>query len=132
MRSRNISIKQKQQVVHVQACGFICNEVLRNQNSKHSGRAHAVGLRNVCAKIVTYFRCDERERERERLQRERGGGREGYSTRDRERGGRERYNEREGGETAREGRGTVGQTDRQIYVQMTYVMQYFHFENSFE
>ena len=37
-----------------------------NQNSKHSGRAHAVeGLRNVCAKIVTYFRCDERERERD-------------------------------------------------------------------
>ena len=29
MRSRNISIKQKQQAVHVQACGFICNGVLR-------------------------------------------------------------------------------------------------------
>ena len=96
MRSRNISIKQKQQVVHVQACGFICNGVLKIQNSKHSGRAHAVeGLRNVCAKIVTYFRCDERERrEREREMRER--------ERERE---RERYNEREGeGErdTARE------------------------------
>ena len=39
---------------------------------------------------------------------------------------------RERGETARGGRGTVGQTDRQIDVQMTYVMQYFHFESSFE
>ena len=50
---------------------------------------------------------------------------------------RERGRERdtmmgEGRETARGGRGTVAQTHRQIGVRMTYVMQYFHFENSFE
>ena len=39
---------------------------------------------------------------------------------------------RERGRDSERGRGTVGQTDRQIDVQMTYVMQYFHFENSFE
>ena len=54
--------------------------------------------------------------------RERGGGRE------REGGGRERQSE---GERQREGEGD-SRTDRQIDVQMTYVMQYFHFENSFE
>ena len=40
--------------------------------------------------------------------------------------------ERGGERDSERGRGTVGQTDRQIDVQMTYVMQYFHFENSFE
>ena len=53
------------------------------------------------------------------------------TARGRERRGRERDTMR-GRETARGGGGTVGQTDRQIDVQMTYVMQYFHFENSFE
>ena len=48
----------------------------------------------------------------------------------RERGEGERYNERERGRVTARGGG--GQTDRQIDVQMTYVMQYFHFENSFE
>ena len=65
--------------------------------------------------------------------RERGGRegyRERYSTRERKRGKGERYNE--GERDSERGRGTVGQTDRQIDVQMTYVMQYFHFENSFE
>ena len=33
---------------------------------------------------------------------------------------------------ARGGRGTFGQTDRQIDVLMIYVTPYFHFENSFE
>ena len=65
----------------------------------------------------------ERGRERE-IQRE--------IQHERERGGKgKRYNERGERDSAR-GRGTVGQTDRQIDVQMTYVMQYFHFENSFE
>ena len=36
--------------------------------------------------------------------------------------------ERGGERDSERGRGTVGQTD----VQMTYVMQFFHFENSFE
>ena len=40
--------------------------------------------------------------------------------------------EREGERDSERGRGTVGQIDRQIDVHMTYVMQYFHFENSFE
>ena len=41
---------------------------------------------------------------------------------------------RERGERQREGGWGQSdiQTDRQIDVQMTYVMQYFHFENSFE
>ena len=47
------------------------------------------------------------------IQRERGGGRERYSTRDRERGeGRDTMRERGGEERQREGGGTVGQTDR--------------------
>ena len=33
--------------------------------------------------------------------------------------------------TEREGEGDI-RTDRQIDLQMTYVMPYFHFENSFE
>ena len=39
-----------------------------------------------------------------------------------------------GGERQREGGGGQSdrQPDRQIDVQMTYVMQYFHFENSFK
>ena len=86
-----------------------------NQNNKHSGRAHAVeGLRNVCAKIVTYFRCDERERERERERtRERERERDTAREIEREGEGRDTMREREGGETARGGRGTVGQTARQ-------------------
>ena len=65
--------------------------------------------------------------------REREGGRERDTMKERE-GGRERdtMREREGERDSERGRGTVRQTDRQIDVHMTYVMQYFHFENSFE
>ena len=65
------------------------------------------------------------------IQQERGGGRERYREiqHERERG-RERDTMMRGGrETAR---GGGGQSDRQIDVQMTYAMQYFYFENSFE
>ena len=46
---------------------------------------------------------------------------------------RERERERGGGERQREGGGGQSdrQPDRQIDIQMTYVMQYFHFEKMF-
>ena len=63
----------------------------------------------MCAKKVTYFRCDERERER-------GGGRERKGEGERG-GGREREIMREkGGETARGRRGT--------YTEHAYILYY--------